>query len=164
MQATIKVGGVYRTVLQTGFWVKVAGVWQQVKGGYVKVGGVYQKFHQLESLLGTITVGNSGGQYGYENRTGPYGSLDVTTLQNGYVVKACRWDHLVSGAIDFALNGNSVPNADATFAAITIAGLGTFNRSAAGYATGTGYSVWSWTNNNSGSPTGGSAALTVLPA
>lgn len=157
MQAQVKVAGAWHPVLHTGFWVKIAGVWTQVKEGYTQVSSAWHLFHILAELVAIIAPGASGsGNYGYERRGTTYGLIDQDTLHNGNVVKAIRWDHLSSGAIDVALDGEGVPNTDATFASLELDWAGTFLRSAAGYnGTAGGYSVWSWSNNNSSSPTSG---------
>ena len=150
-------------MLHTGFWVKIAGTWTQVKEAWTKSSGVWRLVHILAELLALISTGASGsGAYGYERRGTSYGLIDNDTLHNGNVVKAIRWDHLSSGAIDLALNGNGVPNTDAVFASLTLDWAGTFPRSAASYnPSAGGYTVWSWTNNNSSSPSAGLVAATL---
>ena len=105
----------------------------------------------------TLTIGNSGGSYGY--LAGSFGSMASTTMSNSYTVSACYWD---GSLLIFWISGASTPNTDATFTILETPG-GNFARSGAFYngsAGGGSFSEWSWTNGGV-NPLGTSGTIAV---
>ena len=113
-------------------------------------------------LATTVTVGNDGSSYGYENFAGFFGAIGLGTF-GSQTIAAITWTISASGAISFRLSGTSIADSNATFTAIFINGV-VFQRSAASYTAndGNGNTLWTWGVDTSSYPTSGSVVFQVI--
>lgn len=110
-------------------------------------------------FLAALTVGNSGGNFGYFLSS--YGSI-TSTVFGTRVVDRIIWDNTVSGAVILSLHGTSIANDDAAFTALTVNG-NLLKRTSATYTAndGAGRTQWSWAVNTSAYPTSGTKPVSA---
>jgi hypothetical protein len=106
-----------------------------------------------------LTIGNSGGFYGYFLSS--YGSI-TSTVFGTKTVDRIIWDNTASGTVILSLHGTSVANSDSTFVALIVDGH-LLTRASATYTAndGSGRTQWAWSVDTSGYPTSGTKAVSA---
>ena len=157
MNTYYKTGGVYRRIV--GIFQNQSGTWKPLVKAFVKQGGVWSP--AFEYFSPTLTIGNSGTNYGFQNAA--YGSVSPQGFKSSAFATRTITELEYSTsltALFFAMQGSGIVNTDAEFLEIEVNGT-IFARGDAVYDAGGGLgNTWRW-NGVGSNPIGTSGDIPI---